>query len=150
MNIQFINLSLGYTSSTTNAVHQTQSWCELCGSNDHEINTSAVNPDSVNYMGNAQCQGNQNFSNTSNVNWQNCHNFSQGGYYGQNANQHSGLRNKNQQKHVHSNQDNAQLSIIQKMLKQIMANQDQMAVDIKNQQMATKTLEVQLGQLVGE
>lgn len=30
-----------------------------------------------------------------------------------------------------------------------MANQAQMAADIKNQQLATKTLEVQMGQLAG-
>lgn len=71
-------------------VQQIQKWCEACGNGDHSANACAANPKSVNYIGNAQRQGNQNFKITYSANWQNHPNFLWGGNQGQNTNQYQG------------------------------------------------------------
>lgn len=71
MNTQFSNLNLGPQQSPMNLVQQTQTWCEVCGNGDHSADACSANPESVNFVGNAQRQGNQNFGNTYNPVWLN-------------------------------------------------------------------------------
>lgn len=69
-----------------NAVQQVNSWCEVCGSSEHAIDACVVNPYFVNYVGNENHPGQQNFGNTYNPNWRNHPNFSWGENQAQNNN----------------------------------------------------------------
>ncbi|XP_015159080.1 uncharacterized protein [Solanum tuberosum] len=63
-------------------------WCEVCGGGNHEAEQCEENPDSVNYVGNAQRdQGQQNYGNSYNPSWRNHPNFSLGGNQNQNQSQ---------------------------------------------------------------
>ncbi|XP_049394593.1 uncharacterized protein LOC125858851 [Solanum stenotomum] len=71
-----------------NVVQQEANWCEVCGSGTHETEQCEANPNSVNYVGNAQRSGvQQNYGNTYNLSWQNHPNFSWGGNQNQNQTQ---------------------------------------------------------------
>ncbi|KAK4729591.1 hypothetical protein R3W88_022579 [Solanum pinnatisectum] len=67
MNIHFSNLALGQQPAQVNAIQQPPSWCEICGGSDHSTEVSGANPDSVNFVGNAQRGGGQqNYGNSYN------------------------------------------------------------------------------------
>lgn len=49
--------------------HQNHSWCDVYGNGHHSANVCAVNVESVNFLSNAPCKGNQNFRNKYNSSW---------------------------------------------------------------------------------
>ncbi|XP_049364278.1 uncharacterized protein LOC125829043 [Solanum verrucosum] len=80
MNTHFSNLSLGQQPAQVNAVQQPPIWCEICGGEDHNAEVCGANPDSVNFVGNAQRgRDHQNYGNFYNPSWRNHPNFSWGG-----------------------------------------------------------------------
>ncbi|KAK4729977.1 hypothetical protein R3W88_022965 [Solanum pinnatisectum] len=134
INIHFINLALGQQSAHVNAVQQPPSICEICEGGDHSAEVYGANPDSVNFVGNAQRgRGQQNYGNSYNLSWRNHPNFSWGGN-----------QNLGQGQNQYRPQGNAQG--IEEMLKKIMANQAQLAVDVRNNQLAIQNLEKQFEQ----
>ncbi|KAF3661891.1 hypothetical protein FXO37_12732 [Capsicum annuum] len=116
--------------------------------NQFSTDTCAVNEDSVNYVGNANSQRQQNYGNTYNPNWRNHPNFSWGGNQAQSNNQYKGPVQQNQQQ-VQNNQATTQTSNLEEMMKQLLASHTQLAADMKNQQLITKNLELQIGQIAG-
>lgn len=70
------NLNLGITPEIANAVHHAHTWCKVYGNSDYEVDSCAVNPESINYISNDNIQGNQHYGNTFNANWRNHPNFS--------------------------------------------------------------------------
>ncbi|XP_049406133.1 uncharacterized protein LOC125869732 [Solanum stenotomum] len=86
--LQFKQIALNQ--APVNVVQHAANWCEVCGSGTHETEQCEANPDSVNYVGNAQRGGvQQNYGNTYNPSWKNHPNFSWGG--NQNQNQAQGV-----------------------------------------------------------
>lgn len=59
MNTHFINLELGQQPTQVNEVQQSPSWCEICGSGNHNVEVCGANPNSVYFIGNAQRGGKQ-------------------------------------------------------------------------------------------
>lgn len=96
-------MNLGIILATKNVVHQAQTWCEMSENNDHTSDTCIANPKPVNYVGNINHQGDQNFRNSYNPNCWNHPNFSWGGNQIKNANQYQGPINQNQQQHAQGN-----------------------------------------------
>ncbi|KAK4706725.1 hypothetical protein R3W88_033689 [Solanum pinnatisectum] len=80
MNTHFSNLALGQQPAQVNAVQQPPSWCEICGGGNYSAEVCGANPDSVNFVGNAQREGGQqNYGNSYNPSRRNHPNFSWGG-----------------------------------------------------------------------
>ncbi|XP_015160406.1 uncharacterized protein [Solanum tuberosum] len=76
MNTHFNNLSLGQQPTQVNAVQQPPTWCEICGGGDHNAEVCGANPDSANFVENAQRGGgHQKYGNSYNPSWQNHSNF---------------------------------------------------------------------------
>lgn len=84
---------------------------------------------SVNFVGNAQ---KVTYGNAYNHKWQIQPNYSYG---------------NSQPQHLQQPQHNSQVNNIYQTLKKILANQEQMATQIQNQQIAQKKLETQLKQV---
>ncbi|XP_047250126.1 uncharacterized protein LOC124885906 [Capsicum annuum] len=124
MTTQLNNLKLGTTqpAATINVVQQVYSWCKVCESGEHKADACSVNPNSVNHVGNANRQGQQNFVNTYNPNWRNHPNFSWVENQVQNTNQYKGPVQPNPQP-VQKNQATASNSNVEEILKQFMAQQ---------------------------
>ncbi|KAK4726849.1 hypothetical protein R3W88_031766 [Solanum pinnatisectum] len=59
MNIHFSNLALGPLPVQVNLVQQPPTWCEIYRGGDHSAEVCGANPDSVNFVGNAQRGGGQ-------------------------------------------------------------------------------------------
>ena len=71
MMIKLNKLSMAQVQAPSNVtqsveqVQQAQIWCQVCGGSDHYADLSGANPESDNFIGNAQ-RGSQDYSNTYN------------------------------------------------------------------------------------
>lgn len=103
LSTHFGNMSLGQQAAPVNAVQQT-SWCEICGSGEHTAELCRANPDSVNFVGNAQRDGGmQNYGNTYNPSWKTHPNFSWEGNQNQYRSQGQGPNFQHQGQEGQSN-----------------------------------------------
>ncbi|XP_049347870.1 uncharacterized protein LOC125812419 [Solanum verrucosum] len=146
-----------------NVVQQASNWCEVCGSGTHETEQCEANPDSVNYVGNAQRGvGQQNYGNTYNPSWKNHPNFSWGG--NQNQNQTQGVNQYHSQgagqQYYNPNQSSntsaqkggmTNEELLQKLMTEIgtklNARIDKQDENIRNIQMSQMSLEKQVAQV---
>ncbi|XP_015162332.1 uncharacterized protein [Solanum tuberosum] len=140
MNTHFSNLALGQQPAQVNAIQQPLSWCEICGGGDHSAEVCGANPDSMNFVGNAQRGGGQkNYGNSYNPSWRNHPNFSWGGNQnqGQGQNQYRPQGNtqgyQQQAQREQPKQQSGNMSM-EKMLKKIMADQAQLVADLASAQ----------------
>lgn len=102
----------------------------------HATDSYGVSLESVNFVGNTQ-KGNKDYGTDYNQKWQSQLNYSW-------ANNKAYIQQFQQYQSIHYN---TQARNIEKTLKKILLNQEQMVSRIKYQQLAQKNLETQLGQL---
>ncbi|XP_049358690.1 uncharacterized protein LOC125823346 [Solanum verrucosum] len=146
-----------------NVIQQAANWCGVCGSGANETKLCEENPDSVNYLGNAQKGGGQqNYGNTYNPSWRNHPNFSWGGNQNQNqaqgANQYRsqgvGQQYQNPNQRANPNAPKGGMTneeLLQKIMAEIgtkiNARIDKQDENIINIQMSQMSLEKQVAQV---
>lgn len=70
MNTNFGNMAFGKHTSQVNVVQKPPYWCQMCCGSDHTTHICSANPDSLNFVGNAQSRGGQqNYRNCYNPRW---------------------------------------------------------------------------------
>lgn len=138
MNTHFSNMALGQHTSQVNVAQKPPCWCEICSGSDHSAKICGENPDSINFVGNAQRRSDQqNYGKSYNQIWQNQQNFSCGGNQNQCQGQNQYRPQSKSQRYqgqVQREQPKPQLGnmSVEDMSKKIMEDQALLVVDVWN------------------